>query len=303
MRTTAAAAGGGLLDQLLRRQKASGCPLRDHHVRRPGGISACRIPGREANFITRRKTARTRARWSHSLSGDSGGHTGCPADRLTGSGRGKKPPDGSRVILRRLPEIIYTAGFWTQMGAGSRLTETKVREAFSLITTSGPPATAEQRRKDGMPNRKKVMVLEDESSIAVIVINLRRAGYEVIEAAPAKALDMLQRQAISVALLDVMLPGSTALVCRHPGPPTPASASSCSPPVHRKWTRSRALMTGADDYVTKPFSPAELTARIDALFRRTRRHGQADTGRSPAPFLLNNCPQPHAGKKRRARQS
>ena len=48
------------------------------------------------------------------------------------------------------------------------------------------------------------------------------------------------------------------------------------------------LMTGADDYVTKPFSPAELTARIDALYRRTGGEEAADTGEiSQPPFLLN----------------
>ena len=48
------------------------------------------------------------------------------------------------------------------------------------------------------------------------------------------------------------------------------------------------LMTGADDYVTKPFSPAELTARIDALYRRTGGGGPVDTGEiSQPPFLLN----------------
>ena len=48
------------------------------------------------------------------------------------------------------------------------------------------------------------------------------------------------------------------------------------------------LMTGADDYVTKPFSPAELTARIDALYRRTGGDVPLDTGEiSQPPFLLN----------------
>ena len=47
-------------------------------------------------------------------------------------------------------------------------------------------------------------------------------------------------------------------------------------------------MTGADDYVTKPFSPAELTARIDALYRRTGGGYPVDTGEiSQPPFLLN----------------
>ena len=48
------------------------------------------------------------------------------------------------------------------------------------------------------------------------------------------------------------------------------------------------LMTGADDYVTKPFSPAELTARVDALYRRTGGDGSGQRARcSQPPFLLN----------------
>ena len=87
---------------------------------------------------------------------------------------------------------------------------------------------------------KKVLVLEDESSIrSFIVINLRRAGYDVIEAETGE--EALER-----------------------------------------------LREHADDYVTKPFSPAELTARVDALFRRAGGEDPVVTGeiRQP-PFLLN----------------
>ena len=112
---------------------------------------------------------------------------------------------------------------------------------------------------------KKVMVLEDESSIrSFIVINLRRAGYDVIEAETGEeALDKLKENTDTrVALLDIMLPGIDGFeVCRRIRATNTKIGIIMLTARSQEMDKVTGLMTGADDYVTKPFSPAELTAR------------------------------------------
>ena len=139
---------------------------------------------------------------------------------------------------------------------------------------------------------KKVLVLEDESSIrSFIVINLRRAGYEVIEAETGEeALEKLKEfPETRVALLDIMLPGIDGFeVCRRIRATNTRIGIIMLTARSQEMDKVTGLMTGADDYVTKPFSPAELTARVDALFRRAGGDEPPPGGeiRQP-PFLLN----------------
>ena len=140
---------------------------------------------------------------------------------------------------------------------------------------------------------KKVLVLEDESSIrSFIVINLRRAGYEVIEAETGEeALEKLKEfPETRVALLDIMLPGIDGFeVCRRIRATNTRIGIIMLTARSQEMDKVTGLMTGADDYVTKPFSPAELTARVDALYRRTGGDTEslsADEISDP-PFLLN----------------
>ncbi len=140
---------------------------------------------------------------------------------------------------------------------------------------------------------KKVLVLEDESSIrSFVVINLRRSGYEPIEAETGEqALEQLkQNPDIKVALLDVMLPDIDGFeVCRRIRASDSKIGIIMLTAKAQEMDKVTGLMTGADDYVTKPFSPAELTARIDALFRRTGAEDpQEDKGElHHGPFRLN----------------
>ena len=139
---------------------------------------------------------------------------------------------------------------------------------------------------------RKVLVLEDESSIrSFIVINLTRAGYEVIEAETGEeALEKLKSGAdIRVALLDIMLPGIDGFeVCRRIRATNTRIGIIMLTARSQEMDKVTGLMTGADDYVTKRFSPAELTARVDALFRRAGGSAPEQAGEiRQEPFLLN----------------
>ncbi len=140
---------------------------------------------------------------------------------------------------------------------------------------------------------RKVLVLEDEENIrSFVVINLKRAGYETIEAATGEeALARIKEDpGIKLALLDIMLPGIDGFeVCRRIRAMDSHIGIIMLTARTQEMDKVTGLMTGADDYVTKPFSPAELTARVDALFRRT---GGEEEAASPdeisqPPFLLN----------------
>ena len=140
---------------------------------------------------------------------------------------------------------------------------------------------------------KKILVLEDEANIrSFVVINLKRAGYETIEAGDGpEALEQIQKNPdIKVALLDIMLPGDMDgfEVCRRIRATNSQIGIIMLTARTQEMDKVTGLMTGADDYVTKPFSPAELTARVDALYRRTGGEPAADSAEiSQPPFLLN----------------
>ena len=138
---------------------------------------------------------------------------------------------------------------------------------------------------------KKVLILEDEDNIrSFVVINLKRAGYEVVEAATGQqALDILQTQSdIAVAILDIMLPDIDGFeVCRRIRATSKQMGIIMLTARTQEMDKVTGLMTGADDYVTKPFSPAELMARVDALFRRIGTDSTASEVLSQGPFTMN----------------
>ena len=119
---------------------------------------------------------------------------------------------------------------------------------------------------------KKVLVAEDEASIReFVVINLERAGYSVLQAADgSEALRVFAENGdIDVAVLDVMMPHVNGFdVCKTLRSLSANLGIILLTAKTQEMDKVSGLMLGADDYVTKPFSPSELIARVDVLYRR-----------------------------------
>lgn len=120
---------------------------------------------------------------------------------------------------------------------------------------------------------KKVLVAEDEESIReFIVINLTRSGYDVMQAENgAAALDIFQKEGgdFDVAILDIMMPEMDGLtVCKELRQRSSDLGIIMLSARTQEMDKVTGLLVGADDYVTKPFSPSELMARVDAVYRR-----------------------------------
>lgn len=121
---------------------------------------------------------------------------------------------------------------------------------------------------------KKILVAEDEQAIReFVVINLKRAGYDTLEAGTGEeALEIYEREngSVDVALLDIMMPGKLdgLAVCRQLREKSGSIGIILLTARTQEMDKVSGLMMGADDYVTKPFSPSELVARVDAVYRR-----------------------------------
>ena len=125
----------------------------------------------------------------------------------------------------------------------------------------------------------RILVVEDEAIVAEVVERfLRREGYETLIAGDGReALTALGNFIPDLIVLDLMLPEVDGLeVCRQ------VRARGETPIIMLtargdETDKVLGLALGADDYVTKPFSPRELTARVQAVLRRTRQLPRADT--------------------------
>ena len=128
-------------------------------------------------------------------------------------------------------------------------------------------------------NPKKILIVEDEAKIVEFIESyLLNSGYEVFKAYNGReALKIYAEQMIDMVLLDLMLPDiSGEQICKE-------IRQTSQVPIIMLTAKSsdeniiHGLDLGADDYMTKPFSPRQMVARVNALFRRTTKEETSDT--------------------------
>lgn len=120
---------------------------------------------------------------------------------------------------------------------------------------------------------KRILIVEDEAAIREFeAINLKRAGYQIVEAGSGEeALEIYDNdfEGFDIALLDVMMPGMDGFaLCKELRKRSESIGIIMLTAKSQEMDKISGLMIGADDYVTKPFSPTELLARVDSLYRR-----------------------------------
>ena len=120
---------------------------------------------------------------------------------------------------------------------------------------------------------KRILIVEDETAIREFeAINLKRVGYSTVEAGSGEeALDIYDNdtEGFDIALLDISMPGMDGFaLCKELRARSETLGIIMLTARTQEMDKISGLMLGADDYVTKPFSPTELLARVDSLYRR-----------------------------------
>jgi len=138
----------------------------------------------------------------------------------------------------------------------------------------------------------RILVAEDDPDIATLLAHyLRKAGFEAdIVGSGREVIPRIRKTPPDLLLLDLMLPGVDGLeVCRA----VRADQNTASIPIimvtakGEESDRIVGLELGADDYITKPFSPGEVVARVRALLRRTTRSGPAESRLHYGPIMVD----------------
>ena len=127
--------------------------------------------------------------------------------------------------------------------------------------------------------KDRILVVDDEKEIAdLVTFYLESENFEVITCYTAEdALEQVKGTRFDLAILDIMLPGTSGFeICKK-------IRETCTYPLimltakDEEIDKIRGLMLGADDYMTKPFRPLELVARVKAQLRRYKRYNQPQT--------------------------
>ena len=126
---------------------------------------------------------------------------------------------------------------------------------------------------------KSILIVEDEVAIREFeAINLKRVGYNVTEAGSGEeALDIYDNsgEIFDIALLDISMPGMDGFaLCKELRKRSETLGIIMLTARTQEMDKISGLMLGADDYITKPFSPTELLARVDSLYRRVEMQNQ-----------------------------
>lgn len=120
-----------------------------------------------------------------------------------------------------------------------------------------------------------ILIVDDEpAQLELLRYNLEQAGFDILQASNGKAaLDTIETEQPDLLVIDWMMPEASGIdVCRQlrSRPETKALPIIMLSARGEEGDKSLGLDTGADDYVTKPFSPRELVSRVKALLRRAR---------------------------------
>ena len=138
------------------------------------------------------------------------------------------------------------------------------------MTAAARPAASESGRA-GRARFRALVVDDEEPLVRIVASYLEREGFEVLTAGDGEqAVELARRERPDVIVLDLMLPGIDGIeACRRIRAFSDAYVVMLTAKAEEA-DKIIGLATGADDYLTKPFSPGELVARVRAMLRRPR---------------------------------
>ena len=139
---------------------------------------------------------------------------------------------------------------------------------------------------------RKLLLVEDEAAIREFeAINLQRAGYVAVQAGSGEeALEIydMEPDSFDIALLDISMPGMDGFeLCKELRKRSQFLGIIMLTARTQEMDKISGLMLGADDYITKPFSPSELLARVDSLYRRVEMNRKGAASGSSEEIKLN----------------